>query len=215
MIAFSGLDGAGKSTQIAMIAEYYKINNIRFSIFWSRGGYTAGINFLKKLFLIKSKSKNHNTPVKLKKREKYFSNPFVRKVWLTLAICDLIFFYAIYIRINELLGTKIICDRYIYDTQIDFKLNFPQENFDNWFLWKCLSIIAVKPRKYFVLTVSLNESQKRSKMKNEPFPDSRETLEKRLEFYLNFVKKSDSYIHIDGSQDVDLVHELILKEIVV
>ena len=48
MIVFSGLDGAGKSTQIELLKFYFKNSGVPVISFWSRGGYTAGMEFVKK-----------------------------------------------------------------------------------------------------------------------------------------------------------------------
>ena len=49
MIVFSGLDGAGKSTQIELLKFYFKNSGVPVISFWSRGGYTAGMEFVKKI----------------------------------------------------------------------------------------------------------------------------------------------------------------------
>lgn len=213
MIAFSGLDGAGKSTQIDLLQEFLKNKNIKSIVFWSRGGYTPGIEFFKGL-MRKFKSKKIPTHRgNSQERDHSFSNPLVRKTWLVLALLDLIFFYGFYIRFKEIFGTKIMCDRYIYDTLIDFKLNFPQENVENWWIWKFLLFIAVKPKKYFVLTIPVIESQKRSILKNEPFPDSQETLANRLENYLTFANNNKDVVNIDAVKSINEIHNQIINEI--
>jgi len=214
MIAFSGLDGAGKSTQIKLIKEYWNKQDKKVIVLWSRGGYTPGIELFKSLL---RKSKNVFIPEKggnSEQRKQSFSNFLVRKIWLSFAIIDLIYYYSFYIKFKELFGTKVICDRYIQDTLIDFKLNFPQENVRDWYLWRVLNFIAAKPYKHFVLTISSEESHKRSKLKNEPFPDSKNTLEKRLKDYLDFVSYSKFAVHIDCEQSIDLIHNIIVKELI-
>lgn len=213
IIAFSGLDGAGKSTQIGLLESYLKKYDKKVKLFWSRGGYTPGMQFLKDLM---RKSKNSKIPSiegHSKEREKSFSNPFVRKTWLSLAILDLIFFYGIYLRFKSIFGCTVICDRYIFDTHIDFKLNFPQENVDRWLLWNILLVFAKKPKRHFILTISVKESIRRSALKDEPFPDSKETLDLRLKEYLDFVKKQSFAIHIDGTESIDDIHKFIREEV--
>ena len=61
------------------------------------------------------------------KRRKSFSKSYIRKIWLYLAIFDLIIMYVIYLRVINFFGIKLLCDRYIMDTLIDFKLNFPRK----------------------------------------------------------------------------------------
>jgi thymidylate kinase len=213
MIAFSGLDGAGKSTQINLLKTYFDESGNKIQIFWSRGGYTPGIENLKGLL---RKANSTSIPANRgasKKREQSFSKTIVRKVWLSLAILDLIYFYGFYIRVKEMFGVKVICDRYIFDTSIDFKLNFPQENCNNWMLWKVLLLVAAKPKKHFVLTVPISISQQRSILKNEPFPDSKETLQARLAEYLTYVSLNKNAVHVDGSLPIDKVWDFILKEL--
>ena len=48
MIAFSGLDGAGKSTQIDLLRKKFLNERKSVFVFWSRGGYTPGMLFFKK-----------------------------------------------------------------------------------------------------------------------------------------------------------------------
>ena len=90
MIAFSGLDGAGKSTQIELLKIYFEESGNKVVLFWSRGGYSPGMQSLKAL-MRKSKISSIPPHGRSKQREKSFSNPYVRKIWLSLAIIDLIF----------------------------------------------------------------------------------------------------------------------------
>lgn len=210
MIVFSGLDGAGKSTQIEMLKSYFQNKNKSVFVFWSRGGYTNGFELLKKtirIILGKKLPKSGNS----KGREKALSNQNVQKVWLNIAILDLIFYYAIYLRVQEkILGKKVICDRYVYDTFIDFKLNFPLQKFENWFVWKLLLKTALKPTHHFVVLISVDESQIRSKQKFEPFPDTAETLENRLVYYKEYLAKNGG-IYINGFESKSIIKEQILS----
>jgi len=213
MIAFSGLDGAGKSTQIDLVAKKYKSLGSKSIILWARGGYTPGMKFIKNLFKISKQTSKKDSHKRVNSREKSFSNPTIRNIWLTLSIIDLILLYGFYIRIKELFGVKIICDRYTYDTLLDFKLNFPLEKVEKWILWKLLLIVSVKPKKHFVITIPVLESQHRSKLKNEPFPDSKEVLQSRLNKYLKYVSTDKDVIHIDGTNEIDVLHSKIIEKL--
>lgn len=213
MIAFSGLDGAGKSTQIDLVAKKYKSLGSKSMVLWARGGYTPGMKFIKNLFKISKQTSKKESHKRVNSREKSFSKPIIRKIWLTLSIIDLILLYGFYVRIKEFFGVKIICDRYTYDTFLDFKLNFPLEKVEKWMLWKLLLIVSVKPKKHFVITIPILESQRRSKLKNEPFPDSKEVLESRLNRYLKYVFTDKDIIHIDGTNEIEVIHSKIIEKL--
>jgi dTMP kinase len=213
MIAFSGLDGAGKSTQINLLTKKYSSRGSKSHVFWSRGGYSPGMKWLKNILRISKQTSQKENSNRDEARAKSFSSTIVRKTWLILSIFDLIFFYAVYIRLMELFGTKIICDRYIYDTLLDFQINFPEEKVEEWFLWKSLIFFSVSPVKHFVITISVTESLYRSKQKNEPFPDSKEVLENRLIKYLKYVHSHKNIIHINGTDQIKNIHSEIVKEL--
>ena len=209
MIVFSGLDCSGKSTQIEILKNKLDNENKKSLIFWSRGGYTSGMQFLKDL-VRKIGGKKLPTPGKSEKRTEGFKNSKVRKIWLTLALFDLIFYYAIYLRFKTWMGNIVICDRYMMDTAIDFKLNFPQENVENWFLWKILKSVSLKPAIHFVSTIPVPVSVERSKHKFEPFPDSPEVLKLRLDSYLNSINSNPNLIYIDGLDPIKKVTKQVL-----
>ncbi len=194
--AFSGLDGAGKSTQIAALDELLSSKNQQTKIVWSRGGYTPFFQFLKSS-LRKSSTSIIPKAGKSEKRNTYFEKPLIRKAWLTIAIFDLFFLYAIYFRWCKMTGRTIIADRYIEDTIIDFRLNFTQERVENWMLFKFLSLFFPTPEKHFLLLIPVEESLRRSKLKNEPFPDSPETLQSRLDMYKDYLNKKSHFVEIN------------------
>lgn len=208
-IVFSGIDGAGKSTQLELLINYFKINNIRYYKFWSRGGYTPGFQFVKDIlrFVFRSRlPKSGNSP----KRDKALKKSLVRKLWIIFSITDLFIFYAIWLRIINVLGYNIICDRYIFDTKIDFQLNFPDESIADWKLWKLLNSVVPVPSQNFLFLIPINESVKRSKKKFEPFPDSVDRLKSRAAFYKKELHKGE-HVFINGLLDVYEVHRLILS----
>lgn len=212
MIAFSGLDGSGKSTQIDSLKYYFFAKNKKIEIFWSRGGYTPGINFLKQLLRSKKSGVIPLKQGKSKERDNAFKKPIIRKLWLTLAIFDLILFYAIVLRFKNIYKT-IVCDRYLFDTRLDFELNFPGEKVSYWWLWKFLELSALKPSHHFVLTIPVEESQRRSKLKDEPFPDSAEVLEYRLNKYLENCKKNSYVHHINCTKPIEEVEKEIISKL--
>ena len=87
------------------------------------------------------------------------------------------------------------------DTNIDFKLTYPENNTDKWLLWRLIEVFALKPDFHLVSTIPVEESVTRSKFKFEPFPDSPKTLAYRLELYNKYLEENKSLIFIDGLRD--------------
>jgi len=211
MIAFSGIDGAGKSTQINLLRVNLESKGHKVLVFWSRGGYTPGMLLLKK-FLGISGNSSQNSKHQIK-RNKLLTNNLTARIWLHLAIIDLITYYSLYFRIKELFGFSVICDRHIYDTEIDFRLNFPKVKFYDWWLWRLLILSSKRPVKHFISTIPVDESTRRSRLKNEPFPDSRVNLSRRLAIYKEYADKESHIIHLDGMQSIQHLHSKILSEL--
>ena len=212
IVTFSGTDGAGKSTQIERLSAHLKNKNTTVVKIWARGGYTPFFDFLKRIarkFLQQRLPK----PGRSLSRTKSFNNQVVSRIWLWIAILDLIIFWGVYVRILSIFGICVICDRYLEDTRLDFRLNFPKSNFEKFVLWRLLELIAPNPDASFLLWVPVNVSLVRSAQKNEPFPDDEETLFWRLDSYLDEKKfSSKKYMKLDGTTPIDDMSQLIIQE---
>ena len=212
LITFSGMDGAGKSTQISLLCNYLSSKGKKSSVFWSRGGYTFGFELLKKMFRFFF---NKKLPPKGKnsKRTKIISNPLIARTWLNLAILDLIALYS-FIRIKSFLGYYIICDRYVEDTRLDFIINFPSITFQNYLSWKLLEFIKSKPDFSFLLMVSPALSVSRGLEKDEPYPDDLVTLKKRYNLYSDpSIFSPKQYKILDCSVKKEKVSKSILTSV--
>lgn len=200
IIFFSGLDCSGKSTQIDLLKDRLCRDNHKTLVFWSRGGYTNGFQFLKNI-LRKISGNKLPEPGISAQRERALANPYIRWIWLTLAMMDLFYYYVIFLRVKYWLGYIIICDRHLLDTSIDFKLTYSENRTDKWFLWKVIDVLSLKPSLHFVSIVPVKVSVERSKFKFEPFPDTPEILSRRLELYKDYLRSTKSLLLIDGMRE--------------
>lgn len=189
LISFSGIDSAGKSTQISLLSSYFDKQNKKYKIIWSRGGYTSFFEFIKKLmrFLLKKKLPSPGRNIE---RQGMFDKKIISKIWYFIAILDLIRLYAITYRFYRLFGYTIIADRYLWDTYIDFKISLKNINIDKSVLWKLAVFFSPKPKKSILLYISSSISFQRSIEKNEPYFDTLDIRVARIELYSYLIKKN-------------------------
>ena len=197
LISFSGIDGAGKSTQISLVANLLSNNKISATYLWARGGYTPGFETLKRF--VRYVFPTHLPPPGISnKRTSTFSSSFISWCWISIAIIDLFFFWVLYIRYLKFRGQFILCDRFLDDTLLDFQYNFPNFDIQNFVLWRALRYFVPKPDLAFLFLISVEESLRRSSLKNEPFPDDESTITWRLSQYSDQSRFPQSrYIVID------------------
>ena len=212
LIAFSGIDSAGKSTQILKVVEYFKSRGRKTKVIWSRGGYTPLFNIFKSI-LRKITDNALPKPGASKHRDKTFNKKWVRMIWLDMALFDMKFFYCLYFRFLKIWGYVVIADRYLYDTYIDFELQFPKENIENKFLWKILVYLSPRPDISLILTIPIDESLRRSNLKNEPFSENLNQRKKRISFYQDLIKKGKWNHIIDGMRPIDEVWSNIRQKL--
>jgi thymidylate kinase len=204
LIAFSGIDSAGKSTQILKVVEYFKSRGRKTKVIWSRGGYTPLFNIFKSI-LRKITGDALPKPGASKHRDKTFNKKWVRLIWLDMALFDMTFFYCLYIRFLKMWGCVVIADRYLYDTYIDFELKFSKENIERNILWRILVYLSPRPDISLILTIPIDESLRRSNLKNEPFSENLIQRKKRFDMYQNLIDENKWDFIIDGLQPIDEV----------
>jgi len=204
IIVLSGIDSAGKSTQIEKIENYLLEKNKKVKVVWSRGGYTPLFNGLK-LLIRKIIPRSLPKPGDSEQRNQTFSKKYIRILWLNIALFDIILLYGLYFRILKIMGYVVIADRYLWDTFIDFELKFEKDSFEKTFLWKTLVFLSPRPDRSIILIIPIEESMRRSKLKNEPFSENLIQRKKRLDLYMNLIGKDKWGYVIDGMGSIDEV----------
>jgi len=208
LIAFSGLDGAGKSTQIELLMDRLRREGLKPICVWTRGGYTPlfeGLKALLRRLPGRTVPPAGNNP----QRARAFGKGWVRRLWLVLALLDLAWVYGVQLRWRRWRGQIVICDRYLWDTLVDFRLNFAQERVERWGLWRLLARTAPQPDVVFLLLATVQTSVRRSDVKGEPFRDSPEVLAQRLAHYQSLGAEHDDWHILDGQRSIpDLAAEI-------
>lgn len=204
IIEFSGLDCAGKSTQISLLQKHFENKGYNVKVIWSRGGYTPGIMWMKGI--VRGGNKKPEEQTEEERMAKANGKPAGGRLLLWLSIFDLVIYWGCCFRFWDKKRTVIFCDRYFWDTYIDFRIKYPQVRFDKWVVWKCLSVMYKKPDCSFVLTITPEESIRRSGLKFEPFPESEEKRALRLNLYLDEIKNRRWQHEIDCMRSIEDIH---------
>jgi thymidylate kinase len=208
LIVFGGLDGAGKSTQIDLLRARLAAAGARPAVVWVRGGYTPLFTRVKALAR-RIGGRRVPAPGRGAARTQAFTRPWLRRAWLVLALADLLLLLGLRVRLLRWRGRVVVCDRYLLDTRVDFRLNFPGEPVERWRLWRVVERLVPRADAAFLLLVPVAESERRSQAKREPFPDPAPVLAARLAQY-QALGPASGYTILDGSRPVTEVAERIV-----
>lgn len=212
VISFSGIDSAGKSTQIALLKEYCDERGIRCMVKWSKARATPMVEFIKRV-IRRDKRMNHED--KLKNREKIYANSKKKTLLLFASLFELCFYWGIYFRILKLRYDCLILDRYIWDSCAEISTDFQGIDFQRWHLWRLLVKVAMKPDRSVLLIVPLEVSLARDIAKTDVSVDNPAVIDsiarktEKINTYMK-LKSAGKWTNVfDGTKPIDDIQEEI------
>ena len=207
-VSFSGIDSSGKTTQIELLRQHVRSRGRREVYLWGRVGYTGVFSAAK---WVGRRLLGSRMPAQgdVKRRERALRSGWLRRLWLTLALLDLLRFYALRVRLERLRGRVVVCDRYVWDSLVDLRLGFVEDRAERWWLWRLVERCAPKPDLALLFTVSVEESVRRSDLKREPFRETPQRLAERAEEYAKLSVAAGWQV-VDGTAPPAEVFERVL-----
>jgi thymidylate kinase len=201
LIALSGMDCAGKTTQIDLLYDWAEQRGWSPRVLWYRPGYSPLLNALRRTLRRAAPS---SLPAQGNRtaRDQALSRPWVRNGWLVAALLDTAIHYGLVVRTQLWRRRFVICDRHLEDAELDLLLAFPERSkvvATTFFVIKALSPV---PHHQFLLTIPLEEIGRRSAEKNEPFPDDPKTRSAR----------NAAYLRISAQEGRDVFSGLLARE---
>lgn len=209
LIAISGIDGAGKSTQLAMLSRYLDDFGRVHVTLWHRPGYSQGLHRLKQLVRGAAPGALPG-PGEGSARSRAFNRPGVSEAWLALAVADMGAQYAIKVRAHLAAGRMVLCDRYLDDGLMDLALRFPRYEAAIGRAGAVARRLCPRPAASFLLMLPWEESVRRLCDKEEPFPYSLEVGRQRYERYEQLAR-SGAFTVIDARPSPAEVHAAIRR----
>lgn len=208
VVSFSGIDGAGKTTQINLLTDYCDKHKIKYIKRWSKARGTPGIMFIKQLV---RRDKGMNQEEKLAHREEIYNSSWKKNVLFVLSMIDLCFYWGIYLRYIKRTCDLLILDRYLWDTYVEVSNEFHIENLSNHLLWKLVKFCAIKPEVSLLLTIPAEESLRRDLLKGEITTDALELKQAKTNMYMMLKEKGAWNTCIDSMTTIEHTHKEILK----
>ncbi len=210
IVAFSGIDSSGKTTQIDLFEQYCKEKKLRVSKIWGKGRGTPGVMLIKGIV---RRDRGMNEEQKKEYRANIYKNGRKRKLLLTASILDLWWYFGLWYRIRNLFSKVLICDRYLWDTYIDFRSEFPEFDIDNWWIWKFVIKVTPKPAHSFMFIITAEESYRRDQQKGDLTLDPLEVKVAKVDKYMRLINTGRWEVVIDGTRNRDDIRKEVVKTV--
>ncbi|MEB2313871.1 MAG: hypothetical protein OZ928_18655 [Polyangiaceae bacterium] len=204
LVTVSGVDCAGKTTQIELLARALERDGYRTRVLWYRPGYSARLDRLRRAV-------RRLRPGALPRatasgaRERAFARPGVSQAWLAMALGDLLIEYAAVVRGRVLAGEVVICDRYLFDAGLDLTFRFPALEGSSRRALGAAARVCPRPDAELLLLLPEAEMLRRMELKNEPFPDPPEIRARRYAAYAERAR-APWVTPIDSAREIAAVH---------
>lgn len=208
LIAFSGMDCAGKSTQIALVADEFARRGVDARVLWYRPGYSAELDAVRRT-IRRFRAAALPSPADTAKRAEVFERPGVSTAWVAVASLDMLLQYGVKVRALRSAGVTVLCDRYLLDAWIDLELRFPKQRKHVEPMLHAVSHACPRPDAAVLLTLDEREALVRAARKREPFAEEAELRARRRAAYEQHMARFD-VTPVDAGRSIDEVHADVL-----
>lgn len=206
LIAVSGVDGSGKSTQIELLAESLRRQGSTVVVRWFRPGYSPQAERLKRWLRLPSARSEDGRAAgdEAARRDSAMRRPLIRLAWLLFAGLDAVVEVGLVARVLRRRGT-VIYDRWALDARLDLRINFADWPRIVSGIERAVDVLACAPDSALLLIVPKETANQRLAGKDEPFPDSPDVARRRRSGYEAFAARYPHLV-IHGSAAPDVVH---------
>lgn len=214
VIALSGIESSGKSTQRELLVDYLRSQGTSPVQIWTRPGYSPRLKIIKRLLRrLRGRRKPQRAGISRQsgqypRRAASIGHPLKRWCWVTVAMLDLIWVYAIQVRVWRALERPVVCDRHLLDSQVDFRVNFPDDRVEDRLLWRLLCRVTSKPDAAFCLLIPAEQSLRRTQNRGRLNWETPGVVEQRLLAYRTLADELPVRI-LDGEQPIEQIASIL------
>lgn len=209
LIAISGVDCSGKTTQLERLAERLRREGYPTRVFWYRPGYSKNLDALRSL--IRSIRRDALPPPgPSARRDAAFRDPRIKAAWIAVAVADTLVELSLRLRYALTRGEVLLCDRYLFDGLLDLQLRFPHALPKRVEL--ILKFLCPRPDLHLLLSLPWEDVEVRRNHKNEPFPDPDKIRSRRYDAY-RALATSPGTVVVDATGTVESVHDVIWNRV--
>lgn len=210
IISFSGIDSAGKTTQIDKLTTYFDAHKVKYIKKWSKARGTPGVEFLKSL-VRKEDVEQQSDDERVAARKEVYKSPRKQKILYMLSLLDLCWYWGVYFRWLNLTHKYLICDRYLWDTYVEMKFDFYSIDIDHSLLWKMVKLFAAKPKVSFVFIIPAELSLERDLQKGADGTENIERKKLKISLYMKLVDQKRWTNVMEGTKSREDLHLEVLN----
>lgn len=206
LVALSGIDGSGKSTQAQALDEALTISDATHKVIWSRPGCSPFYRRLSGLTGRMADGTAGNEP-----RTEARPAPggrLGRIAWTALNVLDLAWLYNWEVRRRTLVGNIVVCDRYIADAEVEILSRLREDDRLARRLTGLLAVLAPKPDAGFLLDTPPDTAADRS-----ADPESADALAKQRALYRSLAERRRLRV-LAGNADAEKTAETIVNSVI-
>lgn len=182
IVAVSGTDGAGKSTQIDLLVAHLGDRGRSARVMWHRPGYSAEAQLLKDLY--RKLRPGAPPPGRSDARDALLAHGGAGRLWRIMAYMDCALQWGLKARWWSWTGAVVLVDRYLMDAELDLRHLFPANDVVRGLPWRLVRALCPEPALRVVLTVASEEAIRRCAGKHDPFPVPDDVRRQREQAYL-------------------------------
>lgn len=208
IISFSGIDSAGKTTQIDKLTAFLDAHKVKYTKRWSKARGTPGVEFIKSFF---RKEKGLGEAELQANRKLIYKNTKKQRLLYIASLLDLCWYWGVYFRYLNWTHQVLICDRYLWDTYVEMKHDFYSIDIDKSILWKLVKVFAVKPAISFVFIIPAELSLKRDIEKGTNGTEDIDRKKSKIALYMHLVMQKKWSHVMDGTKTREMLHQEVLN----